>query len=172
MAKRKRYWLMKTEPDVCSFDDIANLPNQTTGWDGVHNYQARNSMRDEMSVGDPIILYHSNAMPPHAIGIGEVASEAYPDPTQFDKKQEAYDPKATKEKPIWYQVDVKAIRKFSRAVGLPELRQVKALQNMVLFRASRLSVQPLTKREYEWVVKLGDTDTSQATKKGTNKKRA
>lgn len=172
MAKRKKYWLMKTEPDVCSYDDIARQPNQTTGWDGVRNYQARNSMRDEMSIGDPIILYHSNATPPHAVGIGEVASEAYPDPTQFDKKNEAYDPKATPEKPIWYQVDVKAIRKFSRAVGLQELRQVKALQNMVLFRASRLSVQPLTKREFDWIERLGEAVTNQLPDKSTKTKRA
>lgn len=143
------HWLMKSEPDVFSIDDLKE--KDVAGWDGVRNYQARNFMKD-MRVGDKILFYHSNAAPPGVAGLAEVAKIAYPDPTQFDPKAGHYDPKASPDKPIWFQVDVRFVKKLPRHVSLDELRGVPALAGMALFQRSRLSVQPVTPEQYKTIV--------------------
>jgi len=151
-----RYWLMKSEPSVFSIDDLARAKNQTTSWDGVRNYQARNVLR-EAQVGDGVIFYHSSADPPAAVGTATIARAAYPDPTQFDPKSDHYDRDSPKDDPRWYVVDVKFERKFERPVTLAELRANDALEGMVLLRkGSRLSVQPVTPAEWKIVCKMGD----------------
>lgn len=147
-----RYWLMKSEPSAYSIDDLKR--NKTTVWDGVRNYQARNLMR-EMAIGDQALFYHSNAEPPSAVGIMEISGLAEPDPTQFDSGDSHYDPKATLSNPIWYGVRVKFKQKFARPVSLSEIRDHKALQNMVLLNRSRLSVQPVTEKEFKVITEMG-----------------
>jgi predicted RNA-binding protein with PUA-like domain len=150
-----RYWLMKSEPSVFSIDDLAKAPKQTTSWDGVRNYQARNLLR-EAAVGDGVIFYHSSADPPAAVGTATIARAAYPDATQFDPKDDHFDPDSKKDEPRWFVVDVKFEQKFARAVTLAELRAVPALEGMVLLRkGSRLSVQPVTPAEWKLIGKLG-----------------
>ena len=149
------YWLMKSEPSVFAIDDLARAPKQTTSWDGVRNYQARNLLR-EAAVGDGGIFYHSSADPPAAVGMATIARAAYPDPTQFDPKSDSYDADSKKDEPRWFVVDVKFEAKFPRAVTLAELRATPALEGMVLLRkGSRLSVQPVTAAEWKLVCKLG-----------------
>ena len=123
-----RHWLLKTEPGVFSFDDLLQAPDQTTGWNGIRNYQARNFLRDEMKEGDRVLIYHSSADPPAVAGLAEVVKAGYPDPTQFDSKDDHYDSESTRGAPRWYQVDVKAVRKLARAVSLEEIRRTKALR--------------------------------------------
>jgi len=158
----RRYWLIKSEPSAYSIDDLKR--DKSTFWEGVRNYQARNFMMKEMSVGDQALFYHSSAEPPGAVGIAEVSGPAEPDPTQFDASDSHYDPKATPANPIWHCVQVKFKQKFIRQVSLPELRERKDLQNMVLLRkGSRLSIQPVTEQEFRLVSKLG---SSKAAAKG------
>ena len=157
MAKQQQYWLVKTEPGTYSIQDLAAEPKKTTCWDGVRNYQARNLMRDKMKKGDGVLVYHSNADPPSVVGTAVVAKEAYPDFTAFDPNDKHYDPKSDPENPRWFMVDVKLKTVFSRPVGLPELRGIKALAKMELLRkGSRLSVQPVRKSEYDAIVRLGE----------------
>jgi predicted RNA-binding protein with PUA-like domain len=152
-----RYWLMKSEPSVFSIDDLAKLPQQTTSWDGVRNYQARNLLR-EAQVGDGVIFYHSSADPPAAVGTATIARAAYPDASQFDKKSGHYDADSSKDDPRWFVVDVKFDKKFPHAVPLAELRANPALDGMVLLKkGSRLSVQPVTPTEWKIVCKMGQT---------------
>lgn len=143
-------WLMKSEPDTFSIDDLKK--KSVAGWDGVRNYQARNFMR-EMRVGDKVLFYHSNAKPPGIAGLAEVAKSAYPDPTQFDSKADHYDFKAAPDKPIWFQVDVRFVQKFTRLLSLDELRGIAALSDMLLFRRSRLSVQPVSAAQWQVIVR-------------------
>jgi predicted RNA-binding protein with PUA-like domain len=151
-----RHWLLKTEPGVFSFDDLLQAPKQTTGWNGIRNYQARNFLRDQMEEGDRVLIYHSSADPPAVAGLAEVVRAGYPDPTQFDAKDDHYDPESTPAAPRWYQVDVKAVRKLPRAVSLEEIRRTKALAKMPLVqRGQRLSVQPVGPEEYELIVRMG-----------------
>lgn len=151
-----RHWLLKTEPGVFSFDDLLQAPKQTTGWNGIRNYQARNFLRDQMEEGDLVLIYHSSADPPAVAGLAEVVRAGYPDPTQFDAKDDHYDPESTPAAPRWYQVDVKAVRKLPRAVSLEEIRGTKALAKMPLVqRGQRLSVQPVGPEEYELIVRMG-----------------
>ena len=151
-----RHWLLKTEPGVFSFDDLLQAPKQTTGWNGIRNYQARNFLRDQMEEGDRVLIYHSSADPPAVAGLAEVVRAGYPDPTQFDAKDDHYDPESTPAAPRWYQVDVKAVRKLSRPVSLEEIRRTKALAKMPLVqRGQRLSVQPVGPEEYELIVRMG-----------------
>jgi len=151
-----RHWLLKTEPGVFSFDDLLQSPKQTTGWNGIRNYQARNFLRDQMEEGDRVLIYHSSADPPAVAGLAEVVRAGYPDPTQFDPKDDHYDPESTPAAPRWYQVDVKSVRKLSRAVSLEEIRRTKALAKMPLVqRGQRLSVQPVGPEEYELIVRMG-----------------
>ena len=135
---------MKSEPDVFSIDDLKK--KGVSGWDGVRNYQARNFMKT-MKKGDQVFFYHSSTEPPGVAGLAEVVKEAYPDASQFDPKSDYYEPRATPEAPVWFQVDVKYARTFKRFVSLDEIRGIPALQKMPLINKSRLSVQPLTK---EW----------------------
>jgi predicted RNA-binding protein with PUA-like domain len=150
-----KYWLMKSEPDVYSLDHLKK--DGTTWWSGVRNYQARNFMMKDMQVGDVVLFYHSNAEPPGIAGIAQVSKAAEADPTQFDKKSEYFDPKATKEKPNWFCVQVKFSSKFKNFISLDDLRATKALSEMlVLKKGQRLSIQPVTAKEFETVKKLGE----------------
>jgi predicted RNA-binding protein with PUA-like domain len=150
------YWLVKTEPSAFSFDDLVASPGRATGWDGVRNYQARNFMRDGMKLGDRVLFYHSNTEPAAVVGVARIVREAYPDATAFDKSDPHYDPKSRRGAPTWVQVDLQGEERFARPVTLAELREVKGLERMVLLqRGSRLSVQPVTPREFEIVRGLG-----------------
>ena len=152
----RRYWLIKSEPSAYSIDDLKR--DKSTLWEGIRNYQARNFMMKEMKVGDEALFYHSSAEPPGAIGIAEVSGAAEPDPTQFDSGDSHYDPKATPAKAIWYCVRVKFKQKFARQVALSELRERKELKDMVLLqKGSRLSIQPVTEKEFKLVSELGSS---------------
>ena len=143
-----RAWLVKTEPDVYSIDDLAR--DGRTMWDGVRNYQARNSMRDEMRPGDPVFIYHSNADPLAVVGLARVAGEAYPDPTAFDAGDEHFDPKSKPEDPTWMLVDLEHVETFPRPLTRAELAATPKLKGMALLaRGSRLSVQPVTRAEHD-----------------------
>nr|WP_212760886.1 EVE domain-containing protein [Telluria aromaticivorans] len=145
---------MKSEPDEVSFDDVLAAPAQTLAWFGVRNYQARNFMRDAMSVGDGILFYHSSCAVPGVAGIAEVASSPYPDATQFDAASHYHDPKATLEQPRWISVDVRAIE-AGRYLPLAEMRSIPALEDMVLLqKGSRLSISPVTQAQWNTVVAL------------------
>ena len=148
------YWLMKTEPDECSIDDVLAAKERITPWSGVRNYQARNFMRDEMKVGDGVLFYHSSCPEPGIAGLAEVASAAYTDKTQFDKKSDYYDPASKKDNPRWVNVDVRAVRK-TRLVSLEELRSHKALAKMRTLRpGNRLSITPVTESEWKFIARL------------------
>ncbi|MDH4153712.1 MAG: EVE domain-containing protein [Nitrospira sp.] len=150
----RHYWLMKSEPSTFSIDDLARSPGQTTSWDGVRNYQARNFMRT-MAVGDQVLFYHSNADPPAVVGIAEVVRIAYPDSTQFDKKDKHYDPNSKPSEPKWDMVDIKYVRAFSNPLALDDLRRDPKLKAMVLLKkGSRLSVQPVTLGEWQHILHL------------------
>ena len=150
------YWLMKSEPDECSIDDLARLPSQTVPWVGVRNYQARNFMRDQMHVGDGVLFYHSSCPEPGIVGICEVASGAYPDATQFDPKSHYFDAKSKPEEPRWSHVDVKLKRK-TRLLSLAEMRGMRALEGMrLLQRGNRLSITPVSAAEWRAVTKALD----------------
>jgi predicted RNA-binding protein with PUA-like domain len=150
---KKSQWLMKSEEDVYSIDDLER--DGTTYWDGIRNYEARNIMRDRMKSGDLVLYYHSNARPSGVVGVARVVKEAYPDPTQFDPKSPYHDDKATKDEPRWWLVDVEFVEKFPRMVPLSEIKEHPDLQEMVLVKRARLSVQPVEEREFETVRKLG-----------------
>ena len=153
-ARARRYWLLKTEPDAFSFDDLLASPGRTTCWDGVRNYQARNFMRDEMKRGDRVFFYHSGDEPA-IVGIAEVVRESYPDHTAFDAADPHFDPKSRSDSPTWIMVDVRARQPLPAPVTLAQLRGVKGLERMVLLqKGSRLSVQPVTPREWEIVCRL------------------
>ncbi len=157
IAVPKKYWLMKTEPETYSIDDLASEKNKTTHWDGVRNYQARNFMRDDMRKGDEVLLYHSNAKPPGVVGVCTIVKESYPDFTAFDPKDKHYDPKSKQDEPRWFMVDIKLKKTFKELIGLDYLKTVKALDGMVLLtKGSRLSVQPVTKKQFETIVKIAD----------------
>jgi predicted RNA-binding protein with PUA-like domain len=148
------YWLMKSEPADVSIDDLAGMPNQTVAWYGVRNYQARNFMRDEMKAGDGVLFYHSSCPEPGVVGIAEVASNAYPDATQFDKKSKYFDAKSTREEPRWMNVDVKLVKK-TRLLSLDEMRATPSLATMrVLQRGNRLSITPVSAAEWRTIGKL------------------
>ncbi len=145
---------MKSEPEVFSIDDLAGAPGQTTGWDGVRNYQARNFMRS-MAPGDQVFFYHSNAAPSCIVGVAEVVGLAHPDLTALDPDDKHFDPKATPAKPIWEMVDIRFQRKFAVPLALEDLRPVAGLEKMELLRrGSRLSVQPVTAAEWKIIMKL------------------
>ena len=153
---RPRYWLLKSEPEAFSFDDLWAAPNRTTCWDGVRNYQARNFLRDEMKRGDGVLFYHSSTDAPAVVGTAEVVREGYPDHTAFEPADPHFDPKSRPEAPTWMMVDVRAVERFTRPVTLAELRNEPALAQMVLLqRGSRLSVQPVRPQEWEAVRALG-----------------
>ncbi len=143
---------MKTEPNVFSIDDLIACKNQTEPWDGIRNYQARNFMRDDMKIGDKIFIYHSNAAEIGIAGVAEVASEPYPDFTQFDPKSKYFDAKSSEENPRWILVDVKFIKKYKRIITLAELKEHDALAEMRLIaKGNRLSVMPVTANEFAFI---------------------
>ena len=147
-----RYWLMKSEPSDVSIDDLASLPEKTIAWYGVRNYQARNFMRDQMSVGDPVFFYHSSCSEPGIAGIAEVCKLAYPDTTQFDPTSKYFDPKATSQSPRWFNVEVKFIQK-TRLVGIKELRSYPELSSLrILQTGNRLSITPVDPSEWQFIM--------------------
>lgn len=149
-----KYWLMKCEPSAFSIDDLER--DGTTSWEGVRNYQARNFMRDEMKKGDKVLFYASNADPSGVSGLAEISREAYADRFATQKGHDYYDPKSTKEDPIWYMVDIRFVEKFPAVVSLETLKNSPGLEDMIVTKkGSRLSIQPVTKQEYDIVVKLG-----------------
>ena len=155
-ANPRRHWLVKSEPDTFSFDDLLASPKRTTGWDGVRNYQARNFMRDGMQRGDLVFFYHSSTDPTAIVGVAEVAREAYPDPTALDPKHPHFDPKSDAGAPSWMMVDLRAVEPLARPVTLAELKGTKGLERMVLLqKGSRLSVQPVSPGEWDIVYALG-----------------
>lgn len=145
----KKYWLMKSEPDVFSIWDLKK--RQTTLWDGVRNYQARNYMTEQMQVGDEVIFYHSNAKPSGCAGLALVSAPARPDASALDKKSEYYDPKSTFENPRWFGVEVKYVSTFPKMISLEEIKLNPLLKNMVLVNNSRLSVQPVSEKEFHLI---------------------
>jgi predicted RNA-binding protein with PUA-like domain len=148
------YWLMKSEPDEFSIDDLARAPRKTTPWFGVRNYQARNYMRDLMKVGDGVLFYHSSCPEPGIAGIARVASTAYPDDSQFDRKSTYYDAKSRPEEPRWMLVDVALVKK-TRLMPLDEMRGYRELQDMVtLRRGNRLSITPVAPHEWRFVLEI------------------
>lgn len=149
-----QYWLLKSEPTTFSIDDLAASPKQTTCWEGVRNYQARNFLRS-MQVGDQGLFYHSNADPPAIVGLVEVVKAAYPDPYALDSQSRYFDDKSTREHPRWYAVDVRFLEKFAEPLPLERLRTIKPLQHMELLRkGSRLSVQPVRPAEWQRILTL------------------
>ena len=156
MPDDRRYWLVKSEPDCFSWDDLMAAPQRTTCWDGVRNFQARNFMRDGMKRGDLVLFYHSSAEPPAVMGVCEVVREAYADHTAFDPEEEHFDPKSDPASPTWLMVDVKAKEPFRRPVPLGELKGDPRLEGMELLRrGSRLSVQRVTPAQFAVVCELG-----------------
>lgn len=150
-----QYWLMKSEPDMFSIDDLKQRPKQTEHWDGVRNFQARNMLRNDMQEGDLAFFYHSSCQPPGIVGIMKIVKAGYPDFTAFDKHHEHYDPKSNPEKPMWYMVDVKFLKKFSHMITLESLKQHSELKNMTLLRkGNRLSVMPVSESEWEFIINL------------------
>lgn len=149
-----KYWLMKTEPSVFSIADLRACPGQCAEWEGVRNYQARNYMRDEMKEGDGVLFYHSATKPPAVVGTACVAREAYPDDTAWNPKSRYFDPKSSPENPRWVMVDLRFEQEFATPLTLAELREMPALADMALLRKGmRLSIQPVTKREFKAVLK-------------------
>jgi predicted RNA-binding protein with PUA-like domain len=150
------YWLMKSEPDEFSIDDLVAAPKKTTPWFGVRNYMARNYMRDAMKIGDGVLFYHSSCEVPGIAGIARVSSTAYPDDSQFDRKSPYYDPKAKREEPRWMLVDVELVKK-TRVMPLDEMRTYPQLADMVtLRRGNRLSITPVTAAQWKFILKKLD----------------
>ena len=144
-----KYWLMKSEPESYSINDLER--DKITGWEGVRNYQARNFMRDEMTVGDLALFYHSNAKPPGVAGVCEVTKTGVADYTSWDPKSKYYDPKTDPDDPRWIMVEVKFVKKFPEVIPLSEIRNIPALKEMkILQKGSRLSITPLLKKEFEY----------------------
>jgi len=157
----RQYWLVKSEPESFSFDDLWNSPGRTTRWDGVRNYQARNLMRDEIKKGDLVFFYHSSTDDPGIVGIAEVVSNAVPDETAHDPQNPHFDSRSKPENPSWYAVDIRAVEKFPRPVALRELRAKPELQGMPLLqKGSRLSVQSVGAAEWNAVLALAKTPAS------------
>ena len=156
----KKYWLLKSEPGCYSIDDLAAEPDQLTSWGGVRNFQARNFLRDQVAVGDMVIFYHS-VTAPSAAGVARVVRAGYPDPTAWEPEDEHFDPRSTPEKPLWFAVDVRFVKKFANPVPLKAMRMVPALLGMELLRkGSRLSVMPVTREEFDIICRMGDPEDS------------
>ena len=147
------YWLMKSEPDAYSIDDLERDGREP--WDGIRNYQARNMMRDDMKIGDEVFFYHSNCKEPGIVGIMKVASDPYPDPTQFDRKSSYFDAKSSKDNPRWLLRDVEFVRKLKRTITLAEIRETKGLDGLILTRkGNRLSIMPIEKKHWKKLLSL------------------
>lgn len=147
-------WLLKTEPDTFSLQDLQACPNGTTGWDGVRNYQARNRLRDEMREGDTVLIYHSSCAVPAIVGEARVVSAPYPDPSQFDPDSPGHDSRSTHDKPRWYQVDIRYLSTFPQPLALKTLREYAEFADMELVIRPRLSVQKVTERQYQMIQQL------------------
>lgn len=157
-APRPNKWLVKSEPSEFSFEQLLAAPQRTTMWDGVRNYQARNTLRDAMAVGDEVFYYHSNADVIGIVGVARVASKSYPDPTQFERGHVHEDPGSDPASPRWWLVDLQAVRALPRVVTLEELKANSALAGMVLLqRGSRLSVQPVSAEQWDEVLRMAQT---------------
>ncbi len=154
--RERRYWLVKSEPNAYSFADLQGEPDHTAEWDGVRNYQARNILRDEMKVNDGVLFYHSNAKPNVIVGTAVVVSDGYPDHTAWDPDSEHPDAKSTPDAPMWFMVDIKAESEFPNPVTLDTIKSAEALQNMVLVKNSRLSVQPVSPEEWSTILRMGN----------------
>lgn len=153
-SRDMKHWLIKSEPDVFSISDLKKVKQEP--WSGVRNYQARNFMWRDMQIGDLALFYHSNATPPGVVGVAKVASEPYPDPTQWDPASEYFDEKSTEVKPRWWLVDFAFVKEFSQMVTLEALRQEPKLEGMVVLqKGTRLSITPVVKKHFDLVVKLG-----------------
>ena len=152
----RRYWLVKSEPEVFSFDDLLHIHNKTTHWNGVRNFAARNFMKDGMKLGDRVFFYHSMAESPGIVGICEVVREGYPDATALDSASEGYDPKATPESPIWFMVDLRAVAQLTRPVTLAEIKARRDLEGMALLRIGRLSVSPVSPDEWRVITEMAN----------------
>jgi predicted RNA-binding protein with PUA-like domain len=149
------YWLMKSEPDAFGIDDLITKPNQTEHWDGVRNYQARNMMRDDMKLGDQVFFYHSSCKEIGVVGVMEVACESYPDHTGFDSSSKYYDSKSSEDKPRWFMIDVKFVRKFSRTITLAQIKANPLLEDMRLIKkGNRLSINQVTKDEWKAILDM------------------
>lgn len=151
----RRYWLVKSEPETFSFDDLLHAPGRTTHWDGVRNSAARNFLRDGMTLGDRVFFYHSMAEPQAIVGICEVVREGYPDPTAFDRKHPNYDADSDPDAPTWFMVDLRAVAQITKPVTLAAIKARKDLAKMALVRVGRLSVSPVTAKEWEIVCAMG-----------------
>jgi predicted RNA-binding protein with PUA-like domain len=150
----KRYWLMKCEPEAYTIEDLER--DGTTTWEGVRNFQARNFLRDDMKKGDGVLFYASNAEPSGVTGVAEVSREGYPDPYAFRKGHKYHDPKSDPDHPAWYMVDLRFVERFDEIIPLSTLKETPGLEDMVVTqKGSRLSVQPVTKKEFEIVRRLG-----------------
>jgi len=153
-ARQRRYWVMKSEPDVYSFEDLQNDPEGHEHWDGVRNYQARNFLCSQR-VGDPVLFYHSNTDVPAVVGIAKVVREAYPDPTAFDPNDNHFDPRSNPDSPTWFMTDIAAVRPLERSLPLRELQQRPELDGLALIRkGNRLSVMEISKAHYDFIVSL------------------
>ncbi len=149
-----KYWLMKSEPNCFSIDDLINSPNQTTCWDGIRNYQARNFMRDDMQIADKVFFYHSSCKNPGIVGVGEVVSKPYPDHTAWDPTSDHPDSKSTPEKPIWYMVDIKFVKKLANTISLEELRKYPEIADFKLLqKGNRLSILPVSENYWNFILK-------------------
>ena len=152
----KKYWLFKSDPDEFSWKNLKESKNQTTFWDGIRNYHVRNFLRDEIKKGDGVLFYHSSSDPLAIMGTCEVVIEGYPDHTQFDSENDHYDPKADKKNPTWFMADIKLVKEFKKPVTLELIKSNPKLKNMKLIqRGQRLSIQPVTKEEWEEILKMG-----------------
>ena len=147
----RRYWLVKSEPETFSFDDLLRAPNQTTHWDGVRNFAARNFMREGMKRGDPVFFYHSSVQPQAIVGVCEVVREAYPDSSALDPKHAAYDESSDPANPTWFMVDLRAVERLTHPVTLTAIKARPELAQMALVRIGRLSVTPVTQAEWETI---------------------
>ncbi|KAF9110504.1 hypothetical protein BGX27_006270 [Mortierella sp. AM989] len=160
---RTSVWLMKSEPDTFSIDDLINSKDSTSHWDGVRNHEAKNLMKNSMKVGDRVLFYHSNTKEPGVVALAKIAREYYPDHTAFDPKNEYYDEKSSKDSPRWFMVDVKFDRKLKRTITLKELQQYKdkELSSMKLLNRGRLSVQPVSDAEMDFILKLEQQEATE-----------
>lgn len=150
----KKYWLFKAEPHIYGIEHLIAAPQKTGRWDGIRNYQARNFLRDQVKEGDEVFIYHSSCKDIGIVGTAKVVKTAYPDPTQFDPESNYYDPKSTLENPRWVSVDIQLTKKFPRLIPLSEIKAQPALENMVLVKQGRLSTQPVTKAEWDYILGL------------------